>query len=118
MAEQAGLEIVRYRYFDKKTVGLDFEGMKEDIKNAKEGSIVLLHVCAQNPTGIDPTQEQWRELEVIVREKKHLALFDMVSRCCICCSIWRSEGVPAFRLRWRGRSDAQSVLVFFDITIR
>lgn len=77
VAEQAGLEIVRYRYFDKKTVGLDFEGMKEDIKNAKEGSIVLLHVCAQNPTGIDPTQEQWRELEVIVREKKHLALFDM-----------------------------------------
>lgn len=79
VAEQAGLKVVRYRYFDKDTVGLDFKGMKEDIEKAPEGSIVLLHVCAQNPTGIDPTQEQWRELEEVVRARKHLPLFDMVS---------------------------------------
>ncbi|KAK4689646.1 hypothetical protein P7C73_g449, partial [Tremellales sp. Uapishka_1] len=77
LVEKEGLKVVRYRYFDKKTIGLDFEGMKEDIKNAESGSIILLHACAQNPTGIDPTQEQWKELSVIVKEKKHVALFDM-----------------------------------------
>lgn len=83
------------RYFDKKTVGLDFEGMKEDLQKAEDGSVVstlmtercpwfwltrqiLLHACAQNPTGIDPTQEQWKELSELVKSKKHLALFDMV----------------------------------------
>ncbi|KAL7420928.1 aspartate transaminase aat1 [Cryptotrichosporon argae] len=75
--EGTGLKVVRYRYFDKRTVGLDFEGMKEDIRNAESGSIILLHACAQNPTGIDPTQEQWRELADLLKEKKHLALFDM-----------------------------------------
>ncbi|ORY28002.1 putative aspartate transaminase [Naematelia encephala] len=77
VAEQVGIKVVRYRYFDKKTVGLDFEGMKADIEKAEPGSIVLLHACAQNPTGIDPTQEQWKELSEVVKKKKHLALFDM-----------------------------------------
>jgi len=77
VVEQTGMKVVRYRYFDKKTVGLDFEGMKEDIKKAKSGSIILLHACAQNPTGIDPTKDQWIELEKLVSECKHLPLFDM-----------------------------------------
>ncbi|WVQ86198.1 hypothetical protein IAT38_008366 [Cryptococcus sp. DSM 104549] len=77
LAETVGIKVERYRYFDKKTVGLDFEGMKEDIKNAESGSIILLHACAQNPTGIDPTQEQWKELSELVKAKKHLPLFDM-----------------------------------------
>lgn len=77
LVEGSGLEVVRYRYFDKKTVGLDFEGMKEDMKKAEDGSVFLLHACAQNPTGIDPTQEQWKELSELVKSKKHLALFDM-----------------------------------------
>ncbi|WVR08767.1 hypothetical protein IAU60_005825 [Kwoniella sp. DSM 27419] len=75
--EGVGIKVQRYRYFDKKTVGLDFAGMKEDIKNAESGSIILLHACAQNPTGIDPTQEQWKELDELIKAKQHLALFDM-----------------------------------------
>nr|ODN88920.1 aspartate aminotransferase [Cryptococcus depauperatus CBS 7841] len=77
LAESVGIKVERYRYFDKKTIGLDFEGMKADIQIAQEGSIILLHACAQNPTGIDPTQEQWKELSEIVKSKKHLPLFDM-----------------------------------------
>lgn len=38
---------------------------------------ILLHACAQNPTGIDPTQEQWKELSELLKAKKHLPLFDM-----------------------------------------
>ncbi|KIM66148.1 hypothetical protein SCLCIDRAFT_1211371 [Scleroderma citrinum Foug A] len=75
--KDSGLEVRRYRYFDSKTVGLDFKGMKEDLKSAPEGAIVLLHACAHNPTGVDPTQEQWKELSGLVAEKKLFPFFDM-----------------------------------------
>ncbi|CAI4213024.1 unnamed protein product [Parascedosporium putredinis] len=51
-----------YPYFSKETKGLDFDGMKSAIADAPERSIILLHVCAHNPTGVDPTQEQWKQL--------------------------------------------------------
>ncbi|KIJ27386.1 hypothetical protein M422DRAFT_37801 [Sphaerobolus stellatus SS14] len=73
----SGLEVRGYRYFDKDTVGLDFKGLKEDLKDAPEGSIVLLHACAHNPTGIDPTPEQWKEISEIVKEKELFPFFDM-----------------------------------------
>ena len=97
----SGLEVRQYRYFDKKTVGLDFAGLKEDIRvsliqlncwqfadrsqgsidlntqNAPEGAIVLLHACAHNPTGVDPTPAQWREISDLVKEKKLFPFFDM-----------------------------------------
>lgn len=71
-----GLETVNYPYFDKKTRGLDFDGMKSTIQNAPDGSIILLHPCAHNPTGVDPTLDQWKELAAIIRSKKHFPFFD------------------------------------------
>jgi len=73
----AGVEWKYYRYFDPETVGLDFEGMKEDIKAAPKGSIIVLHGCAHNPTGIDPTTAQWEELADLVIECGHMAFFDV-----------------------------------------
>jgi aspartate aminotransferase len=73
----SGLEIANYRYYDKNTIGLDFDGLVEDLKAAPENSIVLLHACAHNPTGVDPTQEQWRKISEVVKEKGHFAFFDM-----------------------------------------
>ncbi|TDL28308.1 glutamic oxaloacetic transaminase AAT1 [Rickenella mellea] len=73
----SGLEVRGYRYFDKKTVGLDFSGLKEDLRNAPEQSIVLLHACAHNPTGVDPTLGQWKEISDLVKEKKLFPFFDM-----------------------------------------
>ena len=75
--KDSGLEVVKYRYYDKDTIGLDFEGMVEDIKAAPEGSIILLHACAHNPTGIDPSEEQWKQISNVVKEKKHYPFFDM-----------------------------------------
>lgn len=46
------------------------------IKDAASGSIILLHACAHNPTGVDPTQAQWKELAAAIREKKHFPFFD------------------------------------------
>ena len=73
----SGLEVKQYRYYDKKTVGLDFNGLVEDLKAAPAKSIVLLHACAHNPTGVDPTQEQWKQISDIVKEKEHFPFFDM-----------------------------------------
>ncbi|KAJ6329956.1 hypothetical protein OIU76_008725 [Salix suchowensis] len=66
-----------YRYYDPKTVGLDFEGMISDIKAAPEGSFILLHGCAHNPTGIDPTPEQWEKISDVIQEKNHIPFFDV-----------------------------------------
>ncbi|CAO2816898.1 unnamed protein product [Amaranthus hypochondriacus] len=66
-----------YRYYDPKTVGLDFEGMIADIKAAPEGSFILLHGCAHNPTGIDPTPEQWEKIADVIQEKGHFPFFDV-----------------------------------------
>lgn len=74
----SGIEVRRYRYFTPgEGVGLDWKGAVEDLKNAQEGAIVLLHACAHNPTGIDPTQEQWKELSEVVKSKKLFPFFDM-----------------------------------------
>ncbi|RYR55267.1 hypothetical protein Ahy_A06g030505 [Arachis hypogaea] len=66
-----------YRYYDPRTVGLDFEGMIEDIKAAPEGTFVLLHGCAHNPTGIDPTPEQWEKIADVIQQKNHIPFFDV-----------------------------------------
>lgn len=68
---------LEYRYYDPNTVGLDFDGMIADIKAAAEGSFVLLHGCAHNPTGIDPTPEQWKIIADVIQEKKHIPFFDV-----------------------------------------
>ncbi|KJA29187.1 hypothetical protein HYPSUDRAFT_32564 [Hypholoma sublateritium FD-334 SS-4] len=73
----SGLNVRSYRYFNKETVGLDFAGLKADLEAAPEGAIVLLHACAHNPTGIDPTPEQWAQISDIVKEKKLFPFFDM-----------------------------------------
>lgn len=70
------LTVKTYPYFSSKTKGLDFEGMISAIKSAPRGSIILLHACAHNPTGVDPTQEQWREIATAVRGGSHFPFFD------------------------------------------
>ncbi|RDL40280.1 Aspartate aminotransferase [Venustampulla echinocandica] len=75
--KDSGLEVEKYRYYNKDTIGLDFEGMVADIKGAPKGSVFLLHACAHNPTGVDPTVEQWKEISQAVKAGGHYAFFDM-----------------------------------------
>lgn len=65
-----------YRYIDKRTFGLDFDGMIHDLSKASRGSIVIFQACAHNPTGVDPTQEQWKKLLYVVKERNLLTMFD------------------------------------------
>ncbi|KAK9816171.1 hypothetical protein WJX74_004554 [Apatococcus lobatus] len=73
----AGVKWEFYRYFDPETVGLDFDGLMEDIKNAPNESIIVLHGCAHNPTGVDPTKEQWSKIADLIVDKNHLPFFDV-----------------------------------------
>lgn len=71
-----GLEVKSYRYYDPATRGLDFKGLVEDLNAAPSGAIVLLHACAHNPTGVDPTLEQWEQIRQLMRSKALLPFFD------------------------------------------
>jgi len=73
----AGFEIKTYRYYNDKTCGLDFEGLKADVQNAPQNSLFLFHACAHNPTGVDPSQEQWKEISKICKKKDHFVFFDL-----------------------------------------
>ncbi|KAK4499133.1 hypothetical protein PRZ48_009645 [Zasmidium cellare] len=70
------LPVKGYPYFSKQTKGLDFDGMLGAIQQAPEGSIILLHACAHNPTGVDPTQEQWKKIAEVMKAKHHFPFFD------------------------------------------
>ncbi|KAL7267017.1 aspartate transaminase aat1 [Rhizina undulata] len=71
------MDVKGYRYYNKETIGLDIDGLLEDIKNASRSSIFLLHACAHNPTGVDPTPEQWRAISTAIKSGGHFAFFDM-----------------------------------------
>ncbi|KAI7035045.1 aspartate aminotransferase, partial [Hortaea werneckii] len=65
-----------YPYFHKETKGLDFDGMISTLQSAPEGAIILLHACAHNPTGVDPTQDQWQKIAQVMKQKKQFPFFD------------------------------------------
>ena len=73
----SGLEVVPYRYYDAASCGLDIAGMLADIEALPHGSIVLLHACAHNPTGVDPDASQWADISAAVKAKGHFVLLDM-----------------------------------------
>ncbi|OJJ46591.1 hypothetical protein ASPZODRAFT_66640 [Penicilliopsis zonata CBS 506.65] len=71
-----GLSIAQYPYFSPQTKGLDLDGMLAALRAAPRGSIILLHACAHNPTGVDPTPEQWQQIAAVMREQGHFPFFD------------------------------------------
>jgi len=72
---KAGLKTFKYRYLNK-TMGLDLDGMLEDLGKAKEGSVFVLHTVAHNPSGVDPTEEQWKKIADLAEAKKAICIFD------------------------------------------
>lgn len=74
---RAGLKIDSYPYYDQATQSIDFSGLVEAVKTMPSGSVILLHGCCHNPTGMDLTHDQWRELSDIVREQGVIPFFDL-----------------------------------------
>jgi aromatic-amino-acid transaminase len=75
--EAAGFRVGTYPYFDAATKGLDFAGMRAGLRAAAPGTIVVLHACCHNPTGVDPTPEQWKEIVAIVQEHGLVPFLDL-----------------------------------------
>jgi len=71
-----GFDVKEYRYYKQDTCSLDFEGMMEDLGTAEPGSWVLFHTCAHNPTGVDPSEEEWAAIASVVRERRLIPLID------------------------------------------
>uniref|UniRef100_A0A672QPU4 Aspartate aminotransferase n=1 Tax=Sinocyclocheilus grahami TaxID=75366 RepID=A0A672QPU4_SINGR len=73
----AGFEDIRpYKYWDAGKRGLDLEGFLSDLESAPDHSIFVLHACAHNPTGTDPTQDQWKQISDVMKRKSLFAFFD------------------------------------------
>lgn len=64
----AGIETRYYRYYKADTRGIDIEGLLADLASAPAGSAVLLHACAHNPTGVDPTKDQWKQIAEVCKK--------------------------------------------------
>jgi aspartate aminotransferase len=72
----AGQQVESYAYIDASGRSLDFAAMTSALRQIPAGDAVLLHACCHNPTGIDPTPTQWREIAAIVHERGLLPLVD------------------------------------------
>ncbi|BGP38425.1 Aspartate aminotransferase, cytoplasmic [Rhodotorula kratochvilovae] len=71
-----GVTPVDYPYYDAESIGLALPKFLDFLRSAPKQSVFLLHACAHNPTGVDPTREQWKEIAAIFKEKGHFAFFD------------------------------------------
>jgi len=75
--QKAGLTVRTYPYYEKETKGFNFDGMMTCLRDeVAPGAAVLLHACAHNPTGVDPTEEQWKQIADLMQEKKLVPLMD------------------------------------------
>ncbi|HTY99979.1 MAG TPA: amino acid aminotransferase [Rhodocyclaceae bacterium] len=75
--EAAGFEVDTYPYYDAPSRGLDFAGMKARLASLPARSIVVLHACCHNPTGVDLSADQWQEVVAAVRSRDLVAFIDM-----------------------------------------
>ena len=72
-----GLPLREYRYFDEATRGVDFDGMIADLSTVAEGDVVLLHGCCHNPTGANPTLDQWDQIIATLQKVQAVPFVDV-----------------------------------------
>jgi aromatic-amino-acid transaminase len=74
--EGAGFTVGTYPYYHAATHGLDFAGMRAALESAPAGTIVVLHACCHNPTGVDLDAAQWAEVLEIVKARELVPFLD------------------------------------------
>ena len=77
MFEGAGITVNTYPYYDPKTGGLKFAEMLATLQGLPARSVVLLHACCHNPTGVDLTGEQWAQLIPVLKQRDLLPYLDL-----------------------------------------
>lgn len=75
--EGAGFKVNTYPYFDQQSRGLNFDGMLATLQTLPANSIVLLHPCCHNPTGVDLSQAQWQQVIEVVKARSLIPFLDI-----------------------------------------
>ena len=75
--EAAGYDVVNYTYFDPTTNGLNLTGMLADLEALPEGSVVILHACCHNPTGVDLNLADWAKVIDVVGRRQLVPFLDI-----------------------------------------
>ena len=75
--ENAGFQVTTYPYYSAATHSLDFEAMKAHFESLAPRSILILHACCHNPTGVDPSLAQWQELLAIIKSRQLIPFLDI-----------------------------------------
>src|SRR5262245_17979829 len=75
--EAAGFTVNSYPYYDRETRGLDFTSMLDTLRKLPARSIVVLHACCHNPTGVDPSREEWTRLLDVFQTAGLIPFFDI-----------------------------------------
>ncbi len=75
--EGAGFPVQNYSYYDAALQGVDIDGMLKDLRQLPRHSIVILHACCHNPTGVDLTLEQWSLVVEVLKECGHIPFLDI-----------------------------------------
>jgi len=75
--ENAGFQVRSYPYYDATTHGVDFDGMMNSLRGLPSGSIVVLHVCCHNPTGVDLSPAQWTDVLEVVKARELVPFLDI-----------------------------------------
>ncbi len=104
MFEGAGLAVHTYPYYDPATGGVRFDAMLDALRTLAKRSVVLLHACCHNPTGVDLTHAQWEALIPLLRERELLPYLDLAYQ-------GYGEGIEADA--WAPRALADAGLSFF-----
>jgi aspartate aminotransferase len=73
----AGLKLKTYPYYDAESNSIRFEQMLDALRGADSGDVVLLHACCHNPSGLDPSEEQWRAIADVIVEGELVPFVDM-----------------------------------------
>jgi aromatic-amino-acid transaminase len=73
----AGFRVAAYPYYDARTHGVDFDGMLGALNEAAPGSLVVLHSCCHNPTGVDLDAAQWRRVLGVVKSRRLVPFLDL-----------------------------------------
>ena len=73
----AGLKLQTYSYYDTKNHVLRSDAMLESLQSIPKGDVILLHACCHNPSGLDPSEEQWRDIADIVVERQLVPFIDV-----------------------------------------
>ncbi|HKT93736.1 MAG TPA: amino acid aminotransferase [Paraburkholderia sp.] len=75
--ESAGFEVVAYPYYDAQTNGVNFEGMLSALNGYAAGTVIVLHACCHNPTGVDLTVDQWKQIIEVVKARNLVPFLDI-----------------------------------------